>query len=200
VPVVRSAEPPPPADTDAHLPDWLPMEQAKSYVNYVERHVPGLDLMRFPLDTGDHARVRQADLEEDGHTAVVLLEVDAVCRILETGHLRDHRPDDRSQISFRGLDADERATAAERGCRGRGRPTHARQRAGAAGPPSRRLEPASGGPASGVAPGRRAEGRSPSAPHPPSVLRDAFTASSQSGAMMVAADGETPRRDDRGGS
>lgn len=100
VPVVHSAEPPPPAPTEEHLPSWLPAERAQSYVNYLQQYVHNLDLLRFLLDAGDRARVRHADLDDDGHTGVVILEVDGVRCVFETGRLWDHRLDDHTQLYF----------------------------------------------------------------------------------------------------
>jgi predicted dehydrogenase len=100
VPLEGSAEPPPPAPTAENLPDWLPPERAESYVNYLQQYVHNLDLLRFLLGAGDRARVRHADLDPDGHTGVVTLEVDGVRCLFESGHLRCHRLDDHTQAYF----------------------------------------------------------------------------------------------------
>jgi len=100
VPLARSSEPPPPAPTVENLPDWLPPERGPSYVNYLQQYVHNLDLLRFLLDAGDRARVRHADLDPDGHTGVVTLEIDGVRCLFETGNLWYHRLDDHTQVYF----------------------------------------------------------------------------------------------------
>ena len=99
-PLESSGEPMPPAPVEEHLPAWLPPERAGSYVNYLQQYVHNLDQMRFLLDAGDRARVRHADLDPDGHTGVVVLEIDGVRCVFETGHLWHHRLDDHTQVYF----------------------------------------------------------------------------------------------------
>jgi predicted dehydrogenase len=95
-----SEEPMPPVPMEEQLPFWLPPEHAQSYINYLQQYIHNLDLLRFLLDAGDRARVRHADLDADGHTGVVILEIDGVRCVFETGHLSYHRLDDHTQVYF----------------------------------------------------------------------------------------------------
>ena len=101
VPVLTSDEPPPPAPTEAHLPDWLPPERAGTYVSFLQQYTHNVNLLRYFLDAGDEAGVVSADLDDgDGYTGVTVLRVDGVRCTLETGSLRYHRWDEHTQVYF----------------------------------------------------------------------------------------------------
>jgi predicted dehydrogenase len=96
----HSDEPMPTIPTEEQLPAWLPPEHAQSYVDYLQQYIHNIDLLRFLLAAGDRARVRHADLSPDGHTGVVILEINDVRCVIETGHLSYHRLDDHTQVYF----------------------------------------------------------------------------------------------------
>ena len=98
--VETTAEPAPAAPTEEYLPAWLPREWARSYVGYLQQYTHNVNLLRFLLDAGDRAKVRHADLDPDGYTGVVVLGVDGVRAVLETGRLRYHRWDEHTQVYF----------------------------------------------------------------------------------------------------
>lgn len=98
--VETSSEAPPAAPMEELLPSWLPVDQGKSYVGYLQQYTHNVNLLRFVLDAGDRARVRHVDLDPDGYTGVAILEVDGVRAVLETGRLRYHRWDEHTQVYF----------------------------------------------------------------------------------------------------
>jgi predicted dehydrogenase len=99
-PLETSDEPAPPAPTEEFLPDWLPPRWARSYVSYLQQYTHNVNLLRFILDAGENVRVKHADLDADGYTGLVVLEVDGVRATLETGGLRYHRWDEHTQVYF----------------------------------------------------------------------------------------------------
>jgi predicted dehydrogenase len=81
-------------------PSWLPAERTRGYVDYLQTFCHNVNVLRFILETGDRARVKYADLNADGFTGVVLLDVDGTRAVMETGWLRHHRWDEHVQIYF----------------------------------------------------------------------------------------------------
>jgi predicted dehydrogenase len=94
------AEAPPSAPTEEHLPAWLPGEWAKSYVSYLQQYTHNVNLLRYILDADDRMQVKYADLDPDGYTGTVILDVAGVRATLETGSLRFHRWDEHTQVYF----------------------------------------------------------------------------------------------------
>jgi predicted dehydrogenase len=99
-PTASTAEPPPPAPRDEHLPEWLPPEHAGRYVGYLQQYPHNIHHLRYFLDAGDDVQVRHVDLDPDGRTGVVVLAVGGVRCLLETGALRYHRWDEHTQAYF----------------------------------------------------------------------------------------------------
>jgi predicted dehydrogenase len=99
-PMETVPESPPPAPTNEHLPSWLPPQWGRSYVSYLQQYTHNFNLLRFFLDAGDRVKVKHADLDGDGYTGVVILDVDGVRATVETGSLRYHRWDEHSQVYF----------------------------------------------------------------------------------------------------
>jgi predicted dehydrogenase len=99
-PMESVPENPPSAPTEENLPSWLPAQWGRSYVSYLQQYTHNFNLLRYFLDAGDRARVKHADLDPDGYTGVVILDVDGVRATVETGSLRYHRWDEHSQIYF----------------------------------------------------------------------------------------------------
>ena len=73
------------APTEEHLPSWLPEQWARSYVSYLQQYTHNVNLLRFFLDAGDEIRCAHVDLDPDGYTGVVVLDVGGVRAQLETG-------------------------------------------------------------------------------------------------------------------
>jgi predicted dehydrogenase len=99
-PMETSSELAPPAPTEENLPDWLPSEWGRSYVGYLQQYAHNVNLLRFLLDAGDAVKVKHADLDPDGYTGLVILDVAGVRATLETGSLRHYRWDEHTQVYF----------------------------------------------------------------------------------------------------
>jgi predicted dehydrogenase len=99
VPMHRSGAPIPPTPTV--VPDWLPERWSKPYLGYLQQYTHNLNLLRWLLDAEDRVRVRTVDLNDDGYTGVVILDVDGVRAVLETGALSHYRWDEHTQVYFR---------------------------------------------------------------------------------------------------
>lgn len=100
VPLLTTDEPIPPARTAEHLPAWLPPEWGEPYVVYLQQYTHNVNLLRFLLGAGDSVRVRHADLNPDGYAGTVVLDVEGVRAVLETGNLAYHRWDEHTQVYF----------------------------------------------------------------------------------------------------
>jgi predicted dehydrogenase len=100
VPVETSDEVPPAAPAVAQLPVWLPAEQGRHYVGYLQQYTHNVNLLRFLLDAGDDAHVKHVELDEDGITGVAVLSIGGVRCVLESGSLRYHRWDEHTQAYF----------------------------------------------------------------------------------------------------
>jgi predicted dehydrogenase len=97
--VETSAEPAPPSPTV--VPAWLPERRAAGYLGYLQQYTHNVNLLRWLLDAGDRVRVRAVDLDDDGYTGVVILDVDGVRATLESGSLSHYRWDEHTQVYFR---------------------------------------------------------------------------------------------------
>lgn len=95
-----SDEPAPPSPTEENLPPWLPNRWAQSYVGYLQQYTHNVNLLRFILDAGERVTVKHADLDPDGYTGLVVLDVAGVRATVETGRLRYHRWDEHTQVYF----------------------------------------------------------------------------------------------------
>ncbi len=84
---------PPTPPVEANLPSWLPPAYAKSYVNYLQQYTHNINLLRFLLDAGDQVCVRAVDLDSDGFTGLVTLDLDGVRGVVESGSLAYHHWD-----------------------------------------------------------------------------------------------------------
>lgn len=99
VPARASVLPQPPTPTV--VPTWLPERWAKPYLAYLQQYTHNLNLLRWLLDAGDRVRVRAVDLNEDGYTGVVILDMDGTRAVLESGSLSHYRWDEHAQVYFR---------------------------------------------------------------------------------------------------
>src|SRR5262245_36471262 len=99
-PFETSSEPAPPAPVEEHLPAWLPPQWARSYASYHQQYTHNVNLLRWFLNAGERIRVKHADLDADGYTGVVVLDVNGVRATLETGSLAYYRWDEHTQVYF----------------------------------------------------------------------------------------------------
>jgi predicted dehydrogenase len=98
-PQLKSDEPIPTASNVT--PDWLPTAFANQYLGYLQQYTHNLNLMRWFLDAGDNVSVRNVDLDDDGYTGIVVLDMAGVRAVLESGRVSHFRWDEHTQIYFR---------------------------------------------------------------------------------------------------
>jgi predicted dehydrogenase len=98
-PLDKSDEPVP--SVAATGPAWLPPAYLNQYLGYLQQYTHNLNLLRWLLDAGDQVRVKAVDLDEDGYTGVVILDMAGVRTVLESGRISHYRWDEETQIYFR---------------------------------------------------------------------------------------------------
>jgi len=82
-------------------PDWLPVAFLPQYVSYLQQYTHNVNLLRWFLGAGDDVRVRAVDLDGDGYTGIVVLDVGGVRAVVESGHVSHYRWDEHTQVYFR---------------------------------------------------------------------------------------------------
>ena len=82
-------------------PEWLPVEFLPHYLQYLQQYTHNINLLRWFLDAGDRVGVRAVDLDDDGYTGVVVLDVAGVRAVVESGTLSHYRWDEHTQVYFR---------------------------------------------------------------------------------------------------
>lgn len=98
-PMDRSDEPVPTAEPV--LPEWLPAAYLDQYLGYLQQYTHNINLMRWFLEAGDQVKVKAVDLDDDGYTGVVTLDMAGTRAVLETGRISHYRWDEHTQIYFR---------------------------------------------------------------------------------------------------
>ncbi len=81
-------------------PEWLPQEWLEPYLGYLQQYTHNINLMRWFLDAGDQVKVKTVDLDKNGYTGVVILDMAGVRVTLESGGISHYRWDEHSQIYF----------------------------------------------------------------------------------------------------
>jgi predicted dehydrogenase len=98
VPMDRTNEPKPTAP--AIGPSWLPAEFLDQYLGYLQQYTHNINLLRWFLDAGEEVTVRAVDLDDDGYTGVVILDVRGTRAVLESGRISHYRWDEHTQVYF----------------------------------------------------------------------------------------------------
>jgi predicted dehydrogenase len=98
-PMLATDEPMP--DPPAQGPDWLPPHYLKQYLNYLQQYTHNFNLLRWFLDTGDNVSIRAVDLDDDGFTGLVILDMAGTRAVVESGNISHYRWDEDTQIYFR---------------------------------------------------------------------------------------------------
>jgi predicted dehydrogenase len=70
------------------------------YLGYLQQYTHNLNLLRWLLDAGDNVRVKAVDLDDDGYTGVVVLDMAGVRAVLESGRISHYRWDEETQVYF----------------------------------------------------------------------------------------------------
>ena len=97
---LSTGEAPPADDSRPHLPAWLPPAEAPRYLGYLQQYTHNVNLLRYLLGTGDEARVRVVDLDPDGATGIVVLDLGGTRAVLESGSIRFHDWEEHTQVYF----------------------------------------------------------------------------------------------------
>lgn len=98
---ITTDEPQPPAPYDEQLPEWLPRERAREYVGYLQQYTHNINLLRYLLGVDADAQVKCVDLDADGMTGNVTLDVGGVRAVVESASTEHHRWDEHTQVYFR---------------------------------------------------------------------------------------------------
>ncbi len=101
--IISTDEPMPPKPRDEFAPDWLPKDKIASYIGYLQQYTHNINLARFVLDAPDaELSVTRADLDKDGMTGVVLLDLGGTRVSLESAQTKFHGWDEHTQVYFEG--------------------------------------------------------------------------------------------------
>jgi predicted dehydrogenase len=102
--MIRTDEPIGSTSPDSLLPEWLPATYRASYVSYLQQYTHNVNLLRFLLDIHrrDQLHVRKVDLDDDGYTGMVTLQLDGARCVIESGRTNFHSWEEHTQIYFEG--------------------------------------------------------------------------------------------------
>lgn len=100
VPFSNSQASPPPPPNDC--PAWLPPQFAEQYLNYLQQWTHNINLLRFLLGDQGETQVKNVQLDSDGMTGIVVLEINGVRAVVESGYINHHGWDEHTQIYFEG--------------------------------------------------------------------------------------------------
>jgi predicted dehydrogenase len=73
----------------------------RPYVSYLQQYTHNINLLRYLLGVDDDVRVRAVDLDDDGYSGVVVLDMAGVRAVLESGQISHYRWDEHTQVYFR---------------------------------------------------------------------------------------------------
>jgi len=101
VPFEKSSDAPPPAPDDC--PEWLPKSHYGTYLGYLQQWTHNVNLLRFLLDDREGTtKVKSVDLDKDGMTGVVVLEINGTRAIVESAYTKFHGWEEHTQVYFEG--------------------------------------------------------------------------------------------------
>jgi predicted dehydrogenase len=98
---VETTDEPRPKPAPPRCPDWLPGDLHKPYVWYLQQYTHNVNLLRWFLDAGEEARVTAVDLDADGYTGIVVLDMNGTRAVVESGNTSHHSWDMNTQVFFR---------------------------------------------------------------------------------------------------
>ena len=97
---METTDEPMPESPPPRVPGWLPEEFVKPYLGYSQQYTHNVNLLRWFLSAGHNVQVRVVDLDDDGYTGVVILDMAGIRTTLESGRLSYHAWDEHTQIYF----------------------------------------------------------------------------------------------------
>jgi predicted dehydrogenase len=101
VPFEESTTPAPPSPQEC--PDWIPEQWREPYLGYLQQWTHNINLLRFLLDDRDGtARVASVQLDGDGMTGVVVLDIAGTRAVVESAYTRFHAWEEHTQVYFEG--------------------------------------------------------------------------------------------------
>jgi predicted dehydrogenase len=101
--IIATDELMPPKPRDEFAPGWLPADQIGSYIGYLQQYTHNINLARFVLDAPDaELSVTAVDLDKDGMTGIVLLDLGGTRVSIESAQTRFHGWDEHTQVYFEG--------------------------------------------------------------------------------------------------
>jgi predicted dehydrogenase len=100
VPFEQSSEAPPPSPDEC--PAWLPEKWRNSYLSYLQQWTHNLNLLRYLLGDGGGARVVSVQLDQDGMTGLVVLNINGSRAVVESAYTRFHAWEEHTQVYFEG--------------------------------------------------------------------------------------------------
>jgi predicted dehydrogenase len=81
-------------------PDWLPEQLYPKYIGYLQQYTHNVNLLRWLLDAGDRITIKSVDLDENGLSGVVVLDVNGTRATIESGHVAYNGWEEHTQIYF----------------------------------------------------------------------------------------------------
>jgi len=101
VPFETSADAAPPAPDDC--PEWIHENKRNSYLSYLQQWTHNVNLLRYFLgDDGGKTFVKSVQLDCDGMTGLVVLEINGTRAIVESAGTQAHGWEEHTQVYFRG--------------------------------------------------------------------------------------------------
>ncbi|MCY3022465.1 MAG: Gfo/Idh/MocA family oxidoreductase, partial [Planctomycetota bacterium] len=101
IPFETSTEHPPAAPDEC--PDWLPERWRNPYLGYLQQWTHNINLLRFLLDDREGtARVATVQLDKDGMTGVVVLDLNGTRAVVESAYTKFHGWEEHTQVYFEG--------------------------------------------------------------------------------------------------
>ncbi len=103
VPFETSSAAAPPAPDEC--PDWLPEKHKNSYLGYLQQWTHNINLLRFFLEEPSESlqvSVSHVDLNADGMTGLVILNINKQRAVLESAYTKFHGWEEHTQIYFEG--------------------------------------------------------------------------------------------------
>ncbi|MBV9863725.1 MAG: Gfo/Idh/MocA family oxidoreductase [Abitibacteriaceae bacterium] len=99
IPMSHSASSAPPAPDEC--PEWLPPQWRNAYLGYLQQWTHNVNLLRFFLgDTEGNTRVVSVQLDQDGMTGIVVLEINGKRAVVESGYTQFHGWEEHTQLYF----------------------------------------------------------------------------------------------------
>ena len=95
----KSVDTAPPAPDEC--PAWLPEKWKTPYLNYLQQWTHNVNLLRYFLgDESGSTKVKSVQLDDDGLTGIVVLDINGTRAVIESGYTNFHGWEEHTQIYF----------------------------------------------------------------------------------------------------